>query len=293
MALTGGQSTLAYPVYKTEQDVFLVPATHSDFRVFCTYQGRTNAHRATTRFEKAVVTPGYSSPRSCISVKMVTSPHEVLKQCVHGVQTTLEGADWEWRGKPLEIRNTGHTTLQLKLGEKASRAELGAEPDGALRVAEAEFPFFILEVRRTQTEIICILEINDQDPTGCQVLATIIKPVKVDAPTAEKNPDRYRVEELKVIDKEQIYPARSQKAFIITREEMLPKDSVDDGNPDAHVSIKLRVFESRAREAAAEFLRPRPADGRSNSYDPNQESRWSPASSVRSEPESESRPEDS
>ncbi|KAL8900907.1 MAG: hypothetical protein Q9207_005467 [Kuettlingeria erythrocarpa] len=90
---------LAYPVHKISEDVFLVPATYSDFRVLRAIQDWTNANQATTEFEKAARIPGYPAPTSCISVKMDKRLREIPVSSEVDLPTFSVQADRSHRSK--------------------------------------------------------------------------------------------------------------------------------------------------------------------------------------------------
>lgn len=112
-------------MHKISEDVFLVPATHSDFRVLRAIQGRTNADQATTEFEKAARIPGYPTPTSCISVKMGKRPHEVPVSSEDDLPTVSVQADYSHRSKR---RRTAFVTTTVELSSDELTGDLEPLP---------------------------------------------------------------------------------------------------------------------------------------------------------------------
>ncbi|KAL9097647.1 MAG: hypothetical protein Q9163_006325 [Psora crenata] len=256
------------PATRISQDVFLVPATYSDYRVLRKFKHRTNAWRVDIQYQRAATIPGHLNPNTtaCIVVKMPNLPHEALKRCYGVIAAQIEMARWKHKGKLIEIRDTGniseqHSTTKmqyirllisfplacpLRLKRKGTKQFINQEPDASLCLAGATFPFLVLEAAVSQSRASLEKKIQhwvqgsrwrlkivcalqlEQDSTGQYRALATIIRPRKLPRPTDEKPNGYLVKSAYIVNREEVYPAVSEASFEITLADLLPKGTEPD-----------------------------------------------------------------
>ncbi|KAL8668494.1 MAG: hypothetical protein Q9168_006878 [Polycauliona sp. 1 TL-2023] len=287
---TADVNDLAYPVHLIKQNLFYVPATYSDYQAFYQYRASTNASHINTAFNRKALIPGRRIPTQCITVKMPTYNHEVMRGVMLDLLLSLKQANWKFDdGSSVVYEDTASTAFPITPGKGPG---YNAEADGSLRIKGQDMPFVVLEIGNSQkvipldkrvfhwgestrgcVKIIIAIKIHHGD---C-VTATVIKTQKRACGNAE-NPNAWTIDQHHIIDKEVIYPGKSRKSFTISKSDILPEDRYDPADPGQSITIKLKSWAPGAMDALEH------EDNAPTPRDPDQVITSSPSGSFKTSP---------
>ncbi|KAL8986780.1 MAG: hypothetical protein Q9177_003958 [Variospora cf. flavescens] len=287
--------SLAYPVHRTSETTFLIPATQSDYRALSLHMHRTDARSASIKYRKSAVLPGRSSPVSCIVLGMPSVAHEVVKALSTLIEKRISDANWSYDGKRVPISKTGAATRTLVNRGKVWKQE----PDESYAITLSEFPFLVVEAADSQSrtdlskklhrwaqgtkgvcKVIIAFQLEKDPQVGYRVLMSVIKNKKVPHPSPGK-PNGFLVVSEGVHDRVDISSQACPGSLTISATEVCPEEwELDAATKARVVTIFLAVFEFSAlaaiEEKKAEDVRN--AQG-APKYDSDQEDVSTPSSS--------------
>ncbi|KAL9028494.1 MAG: hypothetical protein Q9196_003149 [Gyalolechia fulgens] len=296
--LTDPKRSLAYPVYRINQRLFWVPATHSDYRTLRSHIDKTDASKTSIEFLKSARLPDRNTPIACIALTMPKAGHEVAKGCGMVMYQRMTAAQWLYMGKPLSITPAGSTERTLV---RPNNITVKQEPDDSYSVTGEKYPFLVLEVRDGQSKkdlkrklhrwlnytnnkvkIVCVFEVEPGSAGGYRILASVIKAKKRPAPTPQA-PNRHRLERVFVHDRVDISSQEHPGTFTISAAEVYPEEwPLDPAAKDNYLTITLASLHAVAliavNEKVAEVARDA-KEGGPSPYNSDQEAVSTPSSS--------------
>ncbi|KAI4125145.1 MAG: hypothetical protein LQ341_007001 [Variospora aurantia] len=260
-------TSLAYPVHRTSETTFLIPATQSDYRALSLHMHRTDARSASIKYRKSAVLPGRSSPVSCIVLGMPSVAHEVVKALSTLIEKRISDANWSYDGKRVPISKTGAATRTLVNRGKVWKQE----PDESYAITLSEFPFLVVEAADSQSradlskklhrwaqgtkgvcKVIIAFQLEKDPQVGYRVLMSVIKNKKVPHPSPGK-PNGFLVVSEGVHDRVDISSQACPGSLTISATEVCPEEwELDAATKARVVTIFLAVFEFSALAAIEE-----------------------------------------
>ncbi|KAI4180690.1 MAG: hypothetical protein LQ348_005163 [Seirophora lacunosa] len=287
--------SLAYPVYQTSKNTFVIPATRSHYRTLSSHIYYTNAYDTSIEFYKAAKLPGRDSPVSCIFLKRPKITHELVKASSATILDELENAKWECEGAPLRISHTGEARKTLVTRRKTCEQEA----DDSFSMPGAEYPFLVVEVADSQShadlykklfrwaqgtkatcQVMVAFEVEKVSQADYRILTSVIKNRKIPSPRPGK-PNGYRIVMDYVYKRLDISSQLHPGSFTISATEVCREESkLDAATKASVVTIALAGFNGSAKAAirAKKAEDAQVAQG-GPQYDSDQEDASTPSSS--------------